>query len=99
MEDPKPPGIEGGGLRNAIVGSFIITFIAIMIAFPIGILSATYINEYSRSSKFSNFVRFIYDVMLSSPSIVIGTYVYALLVKPFKTFSIIYECFFKRFKF
>jgi len=87
MEDPKPPGIEGGGLRNAIVGSFIITFIAMMIAFPIGILSATYINEYSRSSKFSNFVRSIYDVMLSSPSIVIGAYVYALLVKPFKTFS------------
>ena len=89
LHDPRPPGIEGGGLRNAIVGSFIITFIAMAIAFPIGLLGATYINEYSRSSKFSNFIRFVYDVLLSSPSIVIGAYVYALLVKPFKTFSAI----------
>lgn len=89
LEDPRPPGIEGGGLRNAIIGSFLITSISILIAFPIGILSATYISEYSKSSKFSNFVRFVCDVMASAPSIVIGAYVYALFVNPFNTFSAI----------
>ncbi|MEO0218169.1 MAG: phosphate ABC transporter permease PstA, partial [candidate division WOR-3 bacterium] len=87
LEDPRPPGIEGGGLRNAIVGSFIITFIALIISFPIALLSAIYINEYNR--KIANVVRFVSDVMLSVPSIVIGAFAYAILVRPFKTFSAI----------
>lgn len=87
LENPKPPGIEGGGLKNAIFGSIIITTIAVIIAFPIGLLGATYINEYR--TKISGIIRFITDIMLSAPSIVIGAYVYALLVKPFKTFSAI----------
>ncbi len=87
FEDPKPPGIEGGGMRNAIVGSFIISFLAILIGFPIALLSATYINEYNHRIAIT--IRFISDTMLSAPSIIIGAYVYAIFVKPFKTFSAI----------
>ncbi len=87
LEDPRPPGVEGGGLRNAVLGSLIITSIAIIISFPIALLSAVYINEYNH--KISNIVRFLSDIMLSVPSIVIGAYAYALFVKPFKTFSAI----------
>ncbi len=87
FEDPKPPGIEGGGMRNAIIGSLIISFLAILIGFPIALLSASYISEYNH--RIASIIRFISDVMLSAPSIIIGAYVYAIFVKPSKTFSAI----------
>lgn len=72
-----------GGLLNAIYGSFIMTFIAVLIATPIGIFTAIYLTEFNRHSRFSQAVRFINDILLSAPSIIIGLFVYALVVTRF----------------
>jgi len=79
-QDTPAPGSEGGGLRNAIVGSGLILLFSMLIATPIGILAGIYLAEYGRISKFAAFTRFITDIMLSAPSIVIGLFVYALFV-------------------
>ena len=81
------PGTEGGGLANAIVGSIILTFIGIAIATPIGLLAGTCLAEYARSFKVAAGVRFINDILLSAPSILIGLFVYALVVAPFGSYS------------
>lgn len=81
------PGSAGGGLANAIVGSLVLTFIGIAIATPIGILAGTYLAEYARTSKLAALVRFINDVLLSAPSILIGLFVYTLAVAPFGGYS------------
>jgi phosphate transport system permease protein len=78
--DTPAPGSEGGGLRNAIVGSGLILLFSMLIATPIGILAGIYLAEYGRISKFAAFTRFMTDIMLSAPSIVIGLFVYALFV-------------------
>jgi len=82
VKDPTPPGIEGGGLRHAFVGHFIIIFFAVIIGVPIGIGVGVFFAEYGRFSKFFRFVRSIVDTIVSFPSIVIGTFVYAILVNP-----------------
>jgi phosphate transport system permease protein len=82
----KPPG-SGGGLLNAIVGSLIQTAIGTVIGAPIGLLVGTYLSEYARGSGLGNAVRFVSDVLLSAPSILIGLFVYQLLVAPFGGFS------------
>lgn len=79
-QDTPAPGSEGGGLRNAIVGSGIILFFTTVISTPIGILAGIYLAEFGRISRFAALTRFVTDIMLSAPSIVIGLFVYALFV-------------------
>jgi phosphate transport system permease protein len=83
------PGQLGapGGLRDAILGSLIITGIGMLIATPIGILIATYLVDYGSKSRLSTYVRFVNDLLLSAPSIILGLFVYAFMVKPVGTFS------------
>ncbi len=81
------PGSKGGGLANAIVGSIVLTFLGMAIATPIGIMAGTYLAEYGRGLKMTNVIRFINDILLSAPSILIGLFVYTLMVLPFGGYS------------
>ncbi len=85
--DTAPPGREESGLRNAIVGQLILVGVASGIGIPLGILAGTYLSEYGKNSKFANFIRDISDIMMSAPSIVIGAFVYAVLVAPVGHFN------------
>jgi phosphate transport system permease protein len=80
------PG-SSGGLLNAIYGSLVMTLLGVLIGGPIGILAATYLSEYGRAARLSTVIRFINDVLLSAPSIVIGLFVYTLMVVPMGHFS------------
>ncbi len=86
-----PPG-SNGGLLNAIVGSLIQTILGAAIGTPIGLMVGTYLAEYAQDSRLGNAVRFVSDVLLSAPSILIGLFVYTLLVEPFGGFSGIAGC-------
>ena len=86
-----PPGSHGG-LLNAIVGSLVQTFIGTAIGAPIGMMVGTYLSEYARGSKIGDAVRFVSDILLSAPSILIGLFVYSVLVAPFGGFSGIAGC-------
>src|ERR1700712_4579818 len=86
LESTPPPG-DDGGLLNAIFGSVAMTVIAIVVATPIGILAGTYLVEYSRGSWLGEAAKFINDILLSAPSIIIGLFVYTVLVVPFGHFS------------
>ncbi len=81
------PGTQGGGLLNAIVGSIVLTFLGIAIATPIGVMAGTFLAEYGKGSKLADLVRFINDILLSAPSILIGLFVYVILVMPFRGYS------------
>jgi phosphate transport system permease protein len=81
-----PPGAVGG-LLNAIVGSLIMTGLALLIGAPIGILAGTYMAEYGRHSHLTSIVRFINDILLSAPSIVVGLFIYYVMVRPMGHFS------------
>jgi phosphate transport system permease protein len=81
-----PPG-GAGGLLNPIVGSLIMTLLAIAIGTPVGILAGTYMAEYGRYARLSSIVRFINDILLSAPSIVIGLFIYEVMVAPMGHFS------------
>jgi phosphate transport system permease protein len=81
-----PPG-EPGGLANAIMGSVMMSSLAVVAGTPIGILGGTYLAEYGRFSWISNVVRFINDILLSAPSILIGLFVYVFVVAPLHSFS------------
>ncbi len=81
-----PPGVQGG-LLNAIVGSLIQTALGLVVAAPVGILAGTYLAEYGRHAKLSMVIRFINDILLSAPSIVVGLFVYQFCVVPFGHFS------------
>lgn len=85
-EMTPPPG-AAGGLLNAIVGSLIMTSLALVIGTPIGILAGTYMAEYGRHDRLTSVVRFINDILLSAPSIVIGLFIYELMVRPMGHFS------------
>jgi len=87
LEDPAPPGIEGGGLRNAFVGQILIVLVATVIGVPLGILGGTYLAEYGRNSRLAKFVSTLADIMISIPAIVVGTFVYAVMVRPLGHFS------------
>jgi phosphate transport system permease protein len=82
----RPPG-SGGGLLNAIVGSLIQTVLGVAIGTPIGLMVGTYLAEYAGGSWLGNTVRFVSDVLLSAPSILIGLFIYEILVAPFGGFS------------
>jgi len=81
------PGSEGGGLANPIVGSLMMVAFCAFISTPIGILAGIYLSEYGQNNKFSEVTRFVTDIMLSAPSIVIGLFVYAIIVYQVKHFS------------
>ncbi len=85
-EVTKPAG-SNGGLLNAIVGSLIQAFIGTLIGTPIGLMVGTYLSEYAAGSRLGNAVRFVSDVLLSAPSILIGLFVYQFAVQPFGGYS------------
>jgi len=85
MSTPAP-GSEGG-LANAIVGSLMMCGIGLIIAIVLGLLAGTWLAEYGRQSKLAHVVRFVNDVLLSAPSVLIGLFVYGILVAPFHGFS------------
>ncbi|MCL5023624.1 MAG: ABC transporter permease subunit, partial [Nitrospirae bacterium] len=87
LNDPTPPGIAGGGLRNAFVGQLMITVAATLIGVPVGVLGGTFLAEYARGKKLARLVSVLSDIMVSVPSIVVGTFVYAVFVKPAGHFS------------
>lgn len=81
------PGTEGGGLANAIVGSLLLVGSCTFISTPVGVLAGLYLSEYGDRSKVASLTRFVTDIMLSAPSIVIGLFVYALYVAKVQHFS------------
>ncbi len=85
--DTPAPGSEGGGMRNAIVGSLMIIGVTTCVSTPIGILAGIYLAEFGATSKFAAATRFVVDIMLSAPSIAIGLFIYALMVETMGGFS------------
>jgi phosphate transport system permease protein len=85
--DTPAPGTEGGGLRNAIVGSAMMVGLAVLVATPVGIFAGIYLTEFGDQSKTAEVTRFVTDIMLSAPSIVIGLFVYAIAVATVGGFS------------
>ncbi|NEU14561.1 phosphate ABC transporter permease PstA [Methylobacterium sp. BTF04] len=86
--EPTPgPGSEGGGIANAILGSLVLTFLGILVATPVGVMAGTFLAEYGRNSKIADVIRFLNDILLSAPSILIGLFVYTLMVKPMGSYS------------
>lgn len=86
-ELPAPPGMEGGGLANAIVGTLIMTGVAAAIAVPFGVLAGTWLSEFGRESRLGEVVRYFSDILVSAPSIVVGVFVYIVMVKTMGHFS------------
>jgi phosphate transport system permease protein len=84
---PTPPGIVGGGVLNAIVGTLSITLLAAVIGVPVGILAGVYLAEFGKYSRFGSFVRFTVNVLMGIPSIIIGLFVFLILVAPVHHFS------------
>ncbi|RTL19974.1 MAG: phosphate ABC transporter permease PstA [Burkholderiales bacterium] len=82
-----PPQGEGGGLANALFGSFVMVGLATLVGTPVGILAGVYLAEYGQKTWLGSAVRFINDILLSAPSIVIGLFVYAIVVAKLKSFS------------
>lgn len=87
MHDTPAPGTPGGGLRNSIVGSIMIVGVTALVSTPVGILAGIYLAEFGSTSRFAVTTRFVTDIMLSAPSIVIGLFVYALVVATLGGFS------------
>ncbi|MEE1657630.1 phosphate ABC transporter permease PstA [Microvirga sp. CF3062] len=86
-ETTPGPGSQGGGIANAIVGSLILTVLGIVVATPVGVLAGTYLAEYGKSSKLAEVIRFVNDILLAAPSILIGLFVYMLMVQPMGGYS------------
>jgi phosphate transport system permease protein len=87
LHDPMPAGVTGGGLRNAFMGQLLITSCATLIGVPIGVLGGTFLAEYARGTRISRVISILADIMVSVPSIVIGTFAYAILVRPVGHFN------------
>ena len=85
-EMTPPPG-QAGGLLNPIMGSLVLTALAVVIGTPVGVLAGTYLAEYGRHEKISSVIRFINDILLSAPSIVVGLFIYEVMVAPMGHFS------------
>jgi len=84
---PAPPGVTGGGISNAIVGTFLMTLLASLAGIPIGLLAGVYLSEFGRHGRFGELVRFAANALMGIPSIIIGLFVYALIVLPMRHFS------------
>jgi phosphate transport system permease protein len=87
INDPAPAGVDGGGLRNAFVGQLMITLAATLIGVPVGVLGGTFLAEYARGRTIARIISILADIMVSVPSIVIGTFIYAILVRPIGHFN------------
>ena len=87
LKDTPAPGSDGGGLRNAIVGSLMMLGLTVLVATPVGILAGIYLAEYGDEGRTAGITRLITDIMLSAPSIVLGLFVYAVMVAPMGRFS------------
>jgi phosphate transport system permease protein len=87
LQSTPAPGTPGGGMANAIVGSLLMVAFATLVSTPIGILAGIYLAEYGSLSRFGSLTRFVTDIMLSAPSIVIGLFVYAIAVATTRHFS------------
>ncbi|DAB38598.1 MAG: phosphate ABC transporter, permease protein PstA [Sulfuricurvum sp. RIFOXYD2_FULL_44_160] len=83
----SPPGYEDSGLKHALIGQLILVGLATLIGVPLGIMAGTYLSEYGKNSKLAHTIRDISDIMMSAPSIVIGAFVYAIIVMPMGHFS------------
>lgn len=86
-QDTPAPGSEGGGLRNAIIGSLMMVGLSVLVSTPVGILAGIYLTEYGDHSKTAELTRFVTDIMLSAPSIVLGLFVYSIAVATVGNFS------------
>jgi phosphate transport system permease protein len=84
---PAPPGMPGGGVANAILGTLIMTAIGAAAGVPVGVFSGVYLAEFGRYNRFGSVVRFAVNVMMGVPSIIVGLFVYTALVKPIGHFS------------
>jgi phosphate transport system permease protein len=87
MFEGAPPGYDESGLKQALIGQLIIVGLATLIGVPLGVLAGTYLSEYGQKSKLAETIRDISDIMMSAPSIVIGAFVYAIIVIPMGHFS------------
>src|SRR5438105_14818265 len=91
-ENTPPPGSSEGGLLNAITGSIIMTAIGVGIGAPLGLFAGTYLAEYGRHDKLTSVIRFINDILLRAPSIIIGLFIYGAVVVPMRGFSALAGC-------
>jgi phosphate transport system permease protein len=87
--DTPPPGSSSGGLRNAIIGSVMMTAIGVGVGAPLGLFAGTYLAEYGKHDRLTSVIRFINDILLSAPSIIIGLFIYGAIVVPMRGFSAI----------
>lgn len=87
IQSTPAPGTDGGGLANAIIGSLMIVTACTLISTPIGVMAGIYLSEYGANSKIAAITRFVNDIMLSAPSIVIGLFIYAVIVAQVRHFS------------
>src|SRR5512139_1373028 len=87
FSDAVPAGMTGGGLRHAFTGQLMITLAATLIGVPVGVLGGTFLAEYARGTAFARIISILADIMVSVPSIVVGAFVYAVIVRPFHHFS------------
>ena len=88
-QNTPPPGANEGGLLNAITGSIIMTVIGVGIGAPLGLFAGTYLAEYGKHDRLTSVIRFINDILLSAPSIIIGLFIYGAVVVPMRGFSAI----------
>src|ERR1700743_3114410 len=88
-QNTPPPGSTDGGLLNAIVGSVIMTVIGVGVGAPLGLFAGTYLAEYGKHDRLTSVIRFINDILLSAPSIIIGLFIYGAIVVPMGGFSAI----------
>ena len=84
---PTPPGIPGGGLANALLGTLLITLLATVMGVPLGMLAGVYLGEFGLDSRSAHAIRFVSNLLMGTPSIIIGVFIYTLLVVPFRHFS------------
>ena len=84
---PAPPGMEGGGMASAIVGTLLMTGFAMLIGIPAGLMAGIYLSEFGRYTRIGEGVRFTCNMLMGTPSIIVGVFVYILMVVPTKTFS------------
>lgn len=88
VSDTPGPNSPGGGLRNAMVGSLMLTFWCMVFSIPVGVLAGTWLSEYGKNRPLANVVRFVNQVLLSAPSIVLGVFIYSLMVSPKGVFTL-----------